>query len=233
MNRWKATALHALASLLLVAAIAAIVLPLWHPWGLYRISGVLPLLGLVLGAQLAAGPLLTLIVFKPGKKRLRLDLAVVGLLQLAFLGFGLHLLWQTRPVFVVASDMRLALVLANEVEAADLARASRPEWARLPRGRPLLVGLRLGTSRTDPASVLAAFLDTGMDRELKPAWYVPYAAIAPRLAVNATPSTIDGQPAANPAHAAFRSLPIVARHGAGRLVLDAGSLQPVRVVTYR
>lgn len=232
MNRWKAAALHALASLLLVATIAAIVLPLWHPWGLYRISGVLPLLGLLLGAQMIAGPLLTFIVFKPGKKSLLLDLAVVCLLQLVFLGFGLHMLWQTRPVFVVASDMRMAVVLANEVEAADLARASRPEWSRLPHGAPVLVGLRPGTSRIDHASVLAAFLDTGMDRELKPAWYVPYAGITSRLAINATPSTADGQPTGTATGAPFRSLPIVARHGAGRMVLEAGSLQPVRVVTY-
>ncbi len=232
MTRWKATALHALATLLLVAVIAAIVLPLWHPWGLYRISGVLPLLGLLLGAQLIAGPLLTLVVFKPGKKSLRLDLAVVCLLQLVFLGFGLHLLWQTRPVFVVASDMRLAVVLANEVDPSDLTRASAPAWSRLPRGAPLLVGLRPETSRTDHASALAAFLDTGMDQERKPAWYVPYAAIVPRLAFNAAPSTADGQPAADPAGTPFRSLPIVARHGAGRVVLDAANLQPLRVVTY-
>lgn len=232
MTRWKAAALHALASLVLVAAIAAIVLPLWHPWGLYRITGVLPLLGLLLGAQLVAGPLLTLVVFRPGKKSLRLDLAVVCLLQLVFLGFGLHLLWQTRPVFVVASDMRLAVVLANEVEPSDLARASAPGGAHLPHGAPLLVGLRPGTPRTDHASALAAFLDTGMDQERNPAWYVPYAQVVPRLAFNAAPSTADGQPAATPADAPFRSLPIVARHGAGRMVFDAGTLQPVRVVTY-
>lgn len=35
MNRWKAAILHAVASLLLVAAITAIVVPLWHPWELY------------------------------------------------------------------------------------------------------------------------------------------------------------------------------------------------------
>ncbi|MPS35144.1 MAG: hypothetical protein E2593_07595 [Stenotrophomonas sp.] len=232
MTRWKAAAVHALASLVLVAAIAAIIVPLWHPWGLYRISGVLPLLGLLLLAQMAAGPLLTLVAFKPGKASLRLDLAIIGLLQLAFLLFGLHMLWQTRPAFVVASDMRLAVVLANEVEASDLGRASDPRWSRLAWGAPRLVGLRPGTSRSGHDSALAAFLDTGRERERKPAWYVPYADVVPRLAFNAAPSTADGQPAANPADTPFRSLPIVARHGAGRVVLDAGSLQPVRVVTY-
>ncbi|WP_413975138.1 hypothetical protein [Stenotrophomonas acidaminiphila] len=232
MTRWKAATLHALVSLLLITAITAVVLPLWHPWGLYRISGVLPLLALLLGTQLIAGPMLTLVVFRPGKRSLRLDLAVIGLLQLTFLGFGLHLLWQTRPVFLVASDMRLALVLANEVEASDLAQASAPRWSRLPLGAPLLVGLQPGGTHTDHASALASFLDTGRDRERKPAWYVPYTEIAPRLAYNAAPSTAAGQPSGNVVGAPFRSLPIVARHGAGRMVLDAGSLQPLRVVTY-
>lgn len=232
MTRLKAATLHTLLTLSAVGLIGAIVLPLWHPWGLYRISGVLPLLGLLLGTQLAAGPLLTLIVFKPSKKTLRTDLAVVGLLQLAFLGFGLHLLWQTRPAFVVVSELRFALVLANEVTAADLAQGSRPEWRRLPLGGPRLVGLMPGTARAYHNSVLAAFLDTGMDREQRPEWYVPYADLAPHLSLTATPSTAHGQPIDSNTQAAFVSLPILARHGAGRMVLDAATYLPRKVVTY-
>ena len=232
MTRRKAATLHALLTLSLMALIVAILLPLWHPWGLYRISGVLPLLGLLLGTQLAAGPLLTLIVFKPGKKTLRIDLTVVGLLQMAFLGFGLYMLWQTRPAFVVASELRFALVLANEVTPADLAQASRPEWRHLSSAGPQLVGLMPGTARADHNSVLAAFLDTGMDREQKPAWYVPYADIAPQLDATSTASTADGQPADTNSHPDYRSLPIVARHGAGRMVMDASTNLPRKVVTY-
>ncbi len=39
--------------------------------------------------------------------------------------------WQTRPAFLVADDMRLAVVLANEVKASDLAWASGPRWSPL------------------------------------------------------------------------------------------------------
>jgi len=232
MTRIKAAALHTAISLLAMAVVTAIVVPLWHPWGLYRISGVLPLLGLLLGALLAAGPLLTLVVFKPGKKTLRLDLGVLGLLQLAILGVGLYMLWQTRPVFVVASDLRMAVVLASEIDPADLADASRPEWSHLPWGAPRLVGLQPGTRRTDHNSVLAAFLDSGMDQEQKPRWYVPYADVAPRLAFTVAPGTADDQPAGTANSPALRSLPIVARHGAGRMVLDAGNAHPLKVVTY-
>ncbi len=229
MNRCKAAALHAIASLLLVGLVAAIVLLLWHPWGLYRISGVRPLLGMLLLLLLISGPLLTLTVYKPGKPGLHMDLAVVGLLQFAVLGFGLHLLWQTRPVFVVASDARFAVVLANELEDADLAVASRQEWSFLPWGRPLLVGLRLDNRRN---SVLSTLLDTGMDHALQPARYVPYAEVAPRLMFATTASNASGQPAADSSAPEFRSLPIVARHGSGRLILNADTLQPLKVVTY-
>ncbi|WP_054657336.1 hypothetical protein [Stenotrophomonas pictorum] len=88
MTRYKAAALHSLLSLALIGLIAAVVVPLWHPWGIYRISGVLPLLAILAGVQFATGPLLTLITYKPGKKTLRLDLAVIGVLQLGFLGVG-------------------------------------------------------------------------------------------------------------------------------------------------
>ncbi|WP_172675027.1 hypothetical protein [Stenotrophomonas pictorum] len=133
---------------------------------------------------------------------------------------------------MVASDMRLAVVLANEVEAVDLTRASRPEWTHLSSRGPQLVGLKPGAQRTDHTSVLAAFLDTGMDREQKPVWYVPYAKIAPRLSITATPSTTNGQPADSSTSPRFVSLPIVARHGTGRMVLNAATHLPQKVVTY-
>lgn len=230
MTRSKAALLHTTITLLVMALLVAVVVPLWHPWGLYRISGVLPLLGLVLCALLAAGPLLTLIVFKPGKKTLRMDLTVLAMLQLAVLGGSVYLLAQTRPAFVVASDMRMAVVLASEIDPADLSQPDLPEWAHPSWGRPHLVGLRPGTQRTDHNSVLAAFLNTGMDHEQQPRWYLPYADITSRLAFTAPPSTIDAQPAPAATEAAFHSLPIVARHGAGRVVLDA-NWQPVKIIS--
>lgn len=229
MTRWKAASLHTLPTLLLTALVAAIVLPLWHPWGLYRISGVLPLLGGLAGALLAAGPLLTLIVTQAGKKSLHMDLAVIMLLQIVVLGFGLHLLWHTRPAFVVASDTRFAVVLANEITDDDLARAGRRDWSQLRWNGPHLVSLPPvpGTS-----SVLATLLDNGMERERQPALYLPYEAIAPRLSITAQASTADGRPVAATTAPAYRSLPILTRHGRGRVVLDASDGQPLNIVTH-
>jgi hypothetical protein len=232
MTRYKAAALHSLFSLALIGLIAAVVLPLWHPWGIYRISGVLPLLAILAAVQLAAGPLLTLIIYKQGKKTLRFDLAVIGLLQLGFLGVGLYTLWQSRPVFVVASNMRMAVVLANEVSDTALQQAARPEWSQLSSGRPLLVGLQQGAADRGQQSVLSAFLNTGMDREQQPRWYLPYAEAVPQLLSNATASTADALPAAPGNPVRFRSLPIVARYGQGRILLDADTGMPLKVVTY-
>lgn len=232
MTRFKAAALHSLLSLALIGLIAAVVLPLWHPWGIYRISGVLPLLAILTAVQLAAGPLLTLITYKPGKKTLRFDLAVIGLLQLGFLGVGLYTLWQSRPVFVVASDVRMAVVLANEVSDADLKQAARPEWSHLSWSRPQLVGLQASGENGSRQSVLAAFMNTAMDKEQQPQWYVPYADLVPQVLANATASTSNGLPATTNEPINLRSLPVIARHGAGRIVLDARTGQPQKTVTY-
>lgn len=232
MTRYKAAALHSLLSLALIGLIAAVVVPLWHPWGIYRISGVLPLLAILAGVQFATGPLLTLITYRQGKKTLRFDLAVIGLLQMGFLGVGLYTLWQSRPVFVVASGVRMAVVLANEVSETALQQAARPEWSHPSSGRPILVGLQQGAAGSDQQSVLSAFLNTGMDREQQPRWYLPYAETVPQLLSNATPSTADALPAEPVNPVMFRSLPIVATHGQGRMVLNADTGMPVKVVTY-
>ena len=60
--------------------------------------------------DIVAGPLLTLIVYNRAKPELKRDVSVVGLLQLAFLGYGLHTAWVSRPIFLVGAVDRFTLI---------------------------------------------------------------------------------------------------------------------------
>jgi hypothetical protein len=51
-------------------------------------AGAEGLLLLMAGIDIVVGPLLTLIVFKAGKKGLKFDLALIALAQAAFLAYG-------------------------------------------------------------------------------------------------------------------------------------------------
>lgn len=229
MNRWKAFALHLLLSLVIISGIAAAALLVWYPHGLYRIAGLDRLMLVMLCIDIVAGPLLTLVVYKVGKPSLRMDLTVVALVQAAFLGYGLHTLWLSRPVFLVASAVRINLVFANEVEPTELAKARRPEWRRLSWTGPQLVGV-LPPEAKDRQRLLQELMATGRDLHELPSEYVDFDRTAPLMLKNSTPYNGKGVQA-NTNH--DRAIPIISRNGEAEMLVNPSSGSPIKVVPSR
>lgn len=221
MNRWKAFALHLLLSLVLISGIAATALLTWYPWGLYRISGLDRLLVVMLCIDIVAGPLLTLMIYKPGKPHLRLDLSVIALVQACFLAYGLHTLWQSRPVFLVASDVRFDLVLASDLDESQVAAAPRPEWRRLSWSGPRLVGVLPPEDSAERQRLLAILLETGRDLHQLPEQYLPFEQVRDRILANAK-----NQPGGDREPA----LPVMSRFGEARMLIDPATAMPLRVL---
>ena len=119
------------------------------------------------------GPLITLIVFVPGKKGLAFDLTVVAILQITALAFGVWVLFESRPVYFVFVKDRFELVRANDIPEEELAKASRGPFARLPLAGPQLVGAKMPTDRAERERIMFAGA-AGVDLQLFPQHYVPY-----------------------------------------------------------
>ncbi|WP_101926200.1 type IV pilin accessory protein [Luteimonas rhizosphaerae] len=234
MTRWKAAATHLLLSIVVIGGIAITAFLLWYPYALHRVAGLDRVLLVMLAIDLTAGPLLTLIVYREGKPSLRFDLAVIALCQIAFLGYGLHTLWQGRPVFLVGTPEVFTLVFANEISDADLARASRPEWRRLSWTGPQLVGTRMPDDPAERSAVIEAFMAGGAGIERTPGYYRPYPEIAPALLKNSTPaadSVSDADiRAAGDERQDLRQVPILSRRGEGAMLLDPSGM-PRRTTT--
>jgi len=240
MTRWKACAIHLALSALVLSLIALVLVWRWYPPGLFHMARADGLLLLIGGVDLVLGPLLTLIVFKTGKKSLKFDLTVIALLQVAALAFGLHAVWKSRPVFLVASDTRLTLVYAFEIEPQDLARAPA-QYRPLPALGAETVAITMPDGIGDTFRGM-----TGEDHRRMPAKYHPYSDVAASLRRHATPVDVllaQLAPAERDALAArarrtgrpFESLgavPIQSIRGEALMLLDLGSgdlLQPVAV----
>ena len=121
-SRLKPALIHLGASALLAALVAATVFGLWFP-GAYRdFSGGTELFMLVVGVDLALGPLITLVIFDRRKPlaELRRDVAIVIALQLAALGYGLHMVSISRPVVLALEENRFRVVAASGVYAKEL-----------------------------------------------------------------------------------------------------------------
>jgi len=226
MNRWKASLLHLLLSIVVITGIATAALLTWYPYGLYRISGLDRLMLVMLVIDVTAGPLLTLLVYKPGKPSLRMDLSVIALVQAAFLAYGLHTLWQARPVFLVASDVRFNLVLASDVDPAELSKAPRPEWRRLSWTGPQLVGVLPPADRRLRQTLLDTLLKTGRDQDQLPSQYRPFEEVRALMLANALPHGEAGPGA----QARYRAVPIFSRFGEGWMLVDPASGEPRKVM---
>ena len=181
MSRWQAALLHLCISAVIAAMASALLMGVWYPPPYFHADGAGKLLALVVGVDVSIGPLLTLLVFKPGKRGLKFDLAVIGFLQAAALIYGFHALVDSRPVFMVAAVDRFVLVSANEISAADLARAPRPEWRHLSWTGPVLVGARLPEDPKQRDALMFSSLRGGKDIQDLPRYYVPYLSDAKQI----------------------------------------------------
>jgi hypothetical protein len=67
------------------------------------------------------GPLLTLIVFKPGKKSLKFDLSVIAMFQIAALAYGSYTIYQERPLsaLLVNNSFEIQTASSYNLEEVD------------------------------------------------------------------------------------------------------------------
>jgi hypothetical protein len=123
--RLLAALIHLSLSLLIAVLCALLVFQLWYPAPLADLAGGSDLFLLIVAVDVMLGPLLTAVVFNAAKpkKELVIDIAVVGLLQLAALLYGLHTMHQARPAWMVLESDRIRLLRPIDLDDADLAKA--------------------------------------------------------------------------------------------------------------
>lgn len=233
LNRWQASAGHFLFSAVLGLGIFLLFRLLWYPGALWELSGAGKLLLLILGVDITLGPLLTLFVFNPKKRELLIDLGVIVAVQVAALAYGLHVMAQSRPVFLVAAVDRIVLVSANELDADALAAAAKPEYRRLSWTGPRLVGAESDLTGDARLEQIMKTAETGIDIDRMPQFYVEFRTIADEVYTRGLRldelATRDAKK-----HAAIRAyvdnhqldpetllaLPLQARTGFGSLLID-------------
>ncbi len=125
-DKIKATSIHLLISFAL-AVICYFFIKQMYPFPLLRATGVLSIFIMMMVIDLVIGPLLTFIVYKVPKKTLKMDLAVIAILQAGALCYGMYSMYQGRPAWVTYVIDRFELVRANEmVENPNLSIKPKP-----------------------------------------------------------------------------------------------------------
>ena len=173
-SRWQAAGTHLLICVAIAAVVITIMLGVWYPGPLFEAAGGTGMLYILVGVDVILGPLLTLIVFKSGKRGMKFDLAVIGLVQLAALIYGAHIVFLARPAFIVFVKDRYELVTAVELEPELLAAAKYAEFRTPGWTGPLLVAADMPTDPKEREKLIDAAL-AGLDLQNFPRYYVPYA----------------------------------------------------------
>lgn len=103
-NRWQAFGIHLLVSLALFIAMCTIIVVFWYPGMLFTTEGGWQGVRLIAGIDFIIGPVLTLIVYKVGKKSLKFDLTCIGILQVICITYGMYVVNQSRPAVIAYAD---------------------------------------------------------------------------------------------------------------------------------
>jgi hypothetical protein len=239
MSRWKACGIHLLLSAAVAAVVLTLMLTVWYPWPLFEIAGGGRLIFILTGVDVTLGPLITLIIFKSGKKGLKFDLTVIALAQLAALAYGIHTMFLARPVYIAFAVDQFELVTARDIDPQDLAQAARPEFKRIPLTRPRYIAV---VPPTDPAerSRLVEAVMKGKDLYMFPRYYVPYEQEAQSALKRAKPLGVllkrapevvqDYLGSSGHTEGSIKFLPLRSPHADAAVLLDAVSGVPLKIL---
>lgn len=172
-SRFKAAGIHFAISLLIAIGITMLMLTIWYPPPYLEAIGGDQLLVLIIGVDVALGPLLTLIVFDVKKKSLKIDLAIIAFVQLLALCYGVYSMFEGRPVYTVFVKDKFEIVTANEIEDGELVKVTRPEFKSLPVTGPVVVAAIEPTEAKELSFVETA-AGFGMGLQNLPQYYQSY-----------------------------------------------------------
>jgi hypothetical protein len=176
-TRWQAFGIHILISLLVFVLLASTIYYWWYPGILFLYDGGIDGLKLIAGVDFFIGPVLTLMVYKQGKKGMAFDLFCIAIAQAICLAGGMWTIWQTRPVAVVYAAGTFAVAnqrgYEHEGQAIDAVDALRGHW-------PVSLAVNLPEDEEDNISGIWAQAGSGIQYNVEN--YVPYQQMVPRLA---------------------------------------------------
>jgi len=243
MNRFQASGIHLGISLVIATLVGCLIYFVWYPHPYFQVAGGSNLMLLIMGVDIVLGPLLTLVVYKAGKKGLGFDLACIAVLQTVAFLYGLSVIALARPVFIVARLDRFIPVYSNDLEDADLDRARQPEFSTRSWTGPRLVGAMLPTDIKEKNDLTFSGI-AGKDLEKFPRYYVPYAEVAETMLAKAKPlaelaakspadkAVIDRYLASSPSSIdQLVYLPLIGRTDTYTMILSTTSRQPLDAVS--
>lgn len=233
MTRYSAAAIHLGLSILVSLLLLSLFWFVWYPRPLLRALGGAEVFLLLICVDVILGPILTLVVFKSGKRTLRFDLAVIGVVQLAALLYGVYTMFLGRPIYLAGDGSRFVVVQASDLDPTRTnASWTGPEW----------VGFALLNDPREHEKLMF----TGFNYAGFPQTHVPLASLRQKFVENS--KSIDTLKRLNPGHeaaiddwlaargthsASVRFVPLQATAEAMAVMLDANTADIIGIAPFK
>lgn len=229
--------MHLGISSLIVGTAFAVIFFVWYPYPYFQVIGAWNVVRVLILVDLVLGPLMTLVVYKKNKPRLRCDLSVIATIQLAALVYGVTVIYQERPYFTVFAVDRFQVLAKKDV---DLSSIEQEELKAKPLVGPLLV---VATLPEDPKEkeklIFEVVFENKPDLERRPEYWSPYREKRDEVIARAKPlaalpddeevsrrvARIVEKQGADKGKLGF--VPIIGKERAFALVIDKDTAEPV------
>lgn len=162
---------HLAISLFIAFIVVGTVFFIWYPAPLAKAVGVTHIFLMMLAIDVIIGPLLGLLVYKEGKKTLKMDLSIIILIQIIALGYGVYSIAQGRPAWLAYNVDRFELVRNNEILTEQIAQAS-PQYQQPSWFKPQFVGVEFAKDKNIRGDEMFAEVLGGISIAQKPERYI-------------------------------------------------------------
>jgi len=162
---------HLSISLLIALFVIGLIFFVWYPSPLAQAVGVIYIFLMLLAIDVVIGPILGILVYKQGKKTLKMDLIVIILLQLSALGYGIYSIEQGRPAWLVYNVDRFELVRNNEIMDQNINQA-QPQFQQSSWLKPQFVATEFANNAQQRSDDMFAEVLGGISIAQRPERYI-------------------------------------------------------------
>ena len=172
VSKRRAFLRHLALSACIVGSVFIVVFLIWYPRPYFTAVGAWSIVRILVGVDLVLGPLLTLVVFRPGKRLLILDMFVIGIIQCSALIYGVNVLYQERPYYTVFAIDRFQILAYKDIPEDQ---RDMHDWMRKPMIGPLLAIANLPDTIEAQQQLMEETVFGGApDIERRPNLWTPY-----------------------------------------------------------
>ena len=172
-DKLKAAGLHLLISAIVIGSFLLIVYFIWYPYPFYITEGLSHITIILLGVDLVLGPLMTLILYRKGKKYWLFDLSIVLILQLSAFAYGAVTIAEGRPVYIVFATDVFKTVPSSMIDRSTLKDKSL-DYSLF--SRPIYIYATVPNDPKEREKLMWSALQEGKDIEVLPHYYQNYQA---------------------------------------------------------